>query len=91
MSLKTIFKDNAEKSRYELHLENEKAFAYAAYRREEDRLFIDYVESPPHLRGTGVAGLLMRHIADQAKAENLEIEPLCGYAAAWLSRHNRKR
>lgn len=59
---------------------------YADYRRQGDRLYIDYVFSPPSLRGTGASGRLMTAVAEKARAENLSITPICGYAATWLRR-----
>jgi predicted GNAT family acetyltransferase len=62
---------------------------FARYRRTADRIYIDHVEAPPHLRGTGAAGALMQAIVDQAGVEGREIVPVCGYAAAWLRRRER--
>jgi hypothetical protein len=59
---------------------------FADYRRSGDRLYIDHVEAPIHLRGTGAAGRLMEAIVAQADAEARTIVPICGYAAAWLKR-----
>lgn len=79
------FTDNVSQKRFEYHINN--AIAFANYRREGNTLYIDYVEAPPVLRGTGAAGTLMQHIAETAQKEKLSIVPICGYAAAWLSRH----
>lgn len=81
------FSDNKAKSRFELKVGE--AFAYADYRREGQTLFIDYVEAPPELRGTGAAGKLMAEIVAAAGKEKLEIVPICSYAVHWLARHNR--
>ena len=59
---------------------------YADYRRQGERLYIDYVFSPVPLRGTGASGRLMAAVAGEARAQNLKITPICGYAAAWLRR-----
>ena len=58
----------------------------ADYRRSGDRLYIDHVESPVPLRGSGAAGRLMAALAADAKARNLRITPICGFVAAWLRR-----
>lgn len=81
----TQITDNTETGRFELIEQGQ--VAYADYRRSPGRLIIDYVFSPPALRGAGTAGRLMRGVADAARAENVKITPLCGYAAAWLKRH----
>lgn len=59
---------------------------YADYRRQGDRLYIDYVFSPVTLRGTGASGRLMTAVAQKARDENLWVTPICGYAATWLRR-----
>lgn len=60
--------------------------SYADYRRDGDRLYVDYVFSPPELRGTGASGRLMAALAADARDKDLKITPICGYAAAWLRR-----
>jgi hypothetical protein len=65
--------------------------SYADYRRDGDRLFIDYVFSPVPLRGTGASGRLMAALAADARARNLRVTPICGYAAAWLRRSHEFR
>jgi predicted GNAT family acetyltransferase len=76
-------RDNREIHRFEL--EEAGLVAFADYRREGGKLFIDHVESPPPLRGAGTAGRLMAGIAELARAEALRITPVCSYAARWLS------
>jgi len=77
--------DNKERSRYELVEQGHTA--YADYRRDEGRLYIDYVLAPPPLRGAGTAGRLMQGVAEDARDKGLRITPICGYAATWLRRH----
>ena len=64
---------------------------YADYRKTPQRLYIDYVFSPVPLRGSGASGRLMAAVAAQARADNLKITPICGYAAAWLRRSHEFR
>lgn len=75
--------------RYEMDEQGETS--YADYRLAGDRLYIDYVFSPPPLRGTGASGRLMTALSKDAKAKNLRITPICGYAAAWLRRSHEFR
>lgn len=65
--------------------------SWADYRLSGDRLYIDHVESPPALRGTGAAGRLMAALAADARGQGLKITPICGYAAAWLRRSHEFR
>jgi predicted GNAT family acetyltransferase len=60
--------------------------SYADYRRDGQRLYVDYVFAPPELRGTGASGRLMAALSADARAKDLKITPICGYAAAWLRR-----
>lgn len=71
-------------TRYEL--DEQGLTSWADYRRDGMRLFIDHVESPVPLRGTGASGRLMQALATDAQARGLRITPICGYAGAWLKR-----
>ena len=76
-------------ARYEM---DEEGFtSYADYRRQGERMYIDYVFSPVPLRGTGASGRLMAALAADARAKDLKITPICGYAAAWLRRSHDYR
>ena len=77
-------RDNASAGRFEIGEGEETVFA--GYRRVGQNLYIDHVEAPLHLRGSGAAGRLMEAIVRQAQVEGRDIVPICGYAAAWLAR-----
>jgi predicted GNAT family acetyltransferase len=77
--------DNPARHRFELAVDGQ--IAFATYRREPGVLVIPYVESPPSLRGTGVAGRLMQGVLELARREGVKVSPLCPYAAAYIKRH----
>lgn len=77
--------NNPAQSRYELVEDGH--VAYAEYREHGDVLSINYVFSPPELRGKGTAGRLMQGVMEDIKAQGLKTTPICGYAASWLKRH----
>ena len=79
------FTDNAAEGRFEYRMNGEVAFA--KYRRSGGVLYIDYVEAPAALRGTGAAGKLMSAIMQLAKESGVKVIPVCGYAASWISKH----
>jgi predicted GNAT family acetyltransferase len=83
------FRNNADRSRYELVEDGLTAFA--DYRISGGNIYIDHVESPVPLRGAGTAGRLMQALADDVRGRGLKIIPICGYAAAWLRRHPETR
>lgn len=70
--------------RYEMDEQGQTS--WADYRLSGERLYLDHVESPSALRGTGAAGRLMGALSADARAKGLKITPICGYAAAWLRR-----
>lgn len=77
--------DNSAAHRFEL--EEGGLTAIADYHLQDGSLYIDYVESPPALRGTGAAGRLMDGVMTIARERGLKVVPVCGYAAAWIKRH----
>lgn len=79
------FTDNTSRNRFEYTVNG--SVAFANYRREGSILYIDYVEAPVELRGTGAAGKLMQNIINVAQKENMNVVPICGYAAAWMARN----
>lgn len=78
-------RNDTTRLRYEM--DEEGLTSWADYRLQGGRLFITHVEAPEALRGTGAAGRLMQAVAEDARALDLKITPICGYAAAWLRRH----
>jgi predicted GNAT family acetyltransferase len=78
-------KDNPARGRLEMVEAGQ--IVFADYRREGARLFIDHVEAPPALRGTGAAGRFMEGLVVEARRQGVKLVPLCSYAAAWLLRH----
>ncbi len=77
-------RNNQTDHRYEM--DEQGMTSWADYRLSGDRLYIDHVESPPALRGTGASGRLMAALAADARRQGLRITPICGFAAAWLRR-----
>jgi hypothetical protein len=71
-------------ARYEM--DEQGLTSYADYRLDGPRMYLDYVFSPPALRGSGASGRLMSALSQDARDRGLKITPICGYAAAWLRR-----
>lgn len=87
--MSNALRDNKSDQRFEM--DEQGMTSWADYRLSGERLYIDHVESPPALRGTGAAGRLMAAMAADARARGLKITPICGYAAAWLRRSHEFR
>jgi len=78
-------KDNPKRSRFEMVEAGHVVFA--DYRRDGRRLYIDHVEAPPALRGSGAAGRFMEGLVEAARGEGTTLVPICSYAVHWLARH----
>lgn len=87
--MSNALRDNKVDQRFEMVEQG--MTSWADYRLSGERLYIDHVESPPPLRGTGAAGRLMAALAADVRARGLKITPICGYAAAWLRRSHEFR
>ncbi|MBS0213099.1 MAG: N-acetyltransferase [Proteobacteria bacterium] len=57
------------------------------YHLETGVLAIVHTEVPAALQGRGIAGALVRHACEAARARGLRVNPRCDYAATWLRRH----
>jgi predicted GNAT family acetyltransferase len=77
--------DNTARSRFELGEGG--GVSFAAYDRLDGIIVIRHVETPPALRGRGIAGRLMAGILDMARAEGVKVSPICPYAAAYMKQH----
>lgn len=78
-------RDNTVLRRFELDADGDTAFA--TYRREGDTLFILHVETPPALRGQGIAAQVMSGALSLIRRDGLKVVPVCSYAEAFLARH----
>ena len=74
--------DNPARSRYELDLAGEVAFA--TYRLGPGEVVIPYTEVPRHLRGQGIGSALVRGVLEDIRAKGLKVVPRCGFVAAFI-------
>jgi len=82
-------RNNIDEQRYEW--DEQGMTSWADYRIVDDRIYIDHVEAPVPLRGTGASGRLMEAMSADIRAQGLKVTPICGYAAAWLRRSHEFR
>jgi uncharacterized protein len=61
--------------------------AACCYRQQGQVLELHHTEVPPALQGLGLAGLLVQHTLDWARAQQLRVLPSCSYVAAYMKRH----
>ena len=78
-------RDNPDRHRFEL--DTEAGPAIAVYRREGNTLAIFHTETPPTLRGRGIASTLVTGVMEFARAHGLKIAPRCPFVAAFMNEH----
>lgn len=78
-------RDNPERHRFEL--DTEAGLALAVYSRDGDTLAIYHTETPPALRGRGIATALVTGVMDFACAHGLKIAPRCPFVVAFMDSH----
>lgn len=61
--------------------------ALITYRRLPDRLVLQHTEVPVPFEGHGIAAKLTRTALDFARANHLQVVPLCPYVSSFLRRH----
>lgn len=76
---------NHEQNRFEVSLEDGRA--ELSYTREPGVLSITHTYVPDAARGQGVAGRMMQAALEYARRDDLEVVPICSYAAAYLAQH----
>ena len=78
-------RDNTQRSRFELDLDGNTAFA--EYRRADGVLTVMHTEVPPALNGKGIGSKLVRGLLDIARTEGLKVRPLCPFVKAYIDKH----
>ncbi len=78
-------RNNTALHRYELDVDG--ALAFANYRLAPGTVVITHTETPPQLRGRGIASTIMRGVIDQIRAAGLKMVPACSFAADYLAKH----
>lgn len=80
-----IVRDNKALNRFEIDAHGE--IAFANYRRAGGRVVITHTETPPPLRGRGIASRLVRGALDLIRAEGAKVSVGCGFVADYLDAH----
>lgn len=78
-------RDNTARSRFELDVDG--TMAFADYRRTDDAVIITHTETPPVLRGRGIATRLVAGAAARIRGENRKLVAGCSFVADYLRKH----
>jgi hypothetical protein len=85
MSEPATVRNNAALSRYELDVNG--ATAFANYRLAPGKVIITHTETPPALRGRGIASQLVQGALEQIRANDLKVVAGCGFVVDYLQKH----
>lgn len=78
--------DNAEASRWEVHVDGALA-GLADYAVRNDTVLLTHTEVMIETQGVGLAGRLAEAAFADARTRGRSVAPLCSYMAAWVDRH----
>jgi uncharacterized protein len=78
-------RDNKSQHRFELDVEG--AVAFANYRLAPGSVIITHTETPPALRGRGIASKLVQGALEMIRADGLKVVAGCGFVMDYLQKH----
>ncbi|SDS16509.1 GNAT family N-acetyltransferase [Bradyrhizobium canariense] len=78
-------RDNKSQHRFELDVEG--AVAFANYRLAPGSVIITHTETPPALRGRGIASKLVQGALEMIRADGLKVVAGCGFVVDYLQKH----
>lgn len=81
----TAVRDNKDRSRFELDIGNETAFAN--YRLTPSAVIITHTETPRALRGRGIASELVKGALELIRADGRKVVAGCDFVADYLRKH----
>ncbi|WNV09774.1 GNAT family N-acetyltransferase [Tardiphaga sp. 709] len=81
----TGVRDNKALNRFELDVGD--SVAFANYRRAGDRVIITHTETPPALRGRGIASELVKGALALIRADGLKVVAGCSFVVDYLRQH----
>jgi len=82
MDIKVIH--DIKNERFVANIEGDEA--YAAYSLHDDIMKLYSTFTPPHLRGRGIAEIIIEHVFNYARENNLKVEPACSYVQTFITR-----
>jgi len=85
--MSTAVTDNAQASRYEISADGHLA-GFTEYRRYPTVIEFVHTEIEPQYEGRGLASELIRSALDTARANGLNVLPLCPFVREYIERHD---
>jgi predicted GNAT family acetyltransferase len=79
--------ENAELGRYEIRSDGELA-GFVTYRRHPGLIEFVHTEIDKRFEGHGLASQLSRSVLDTARADGLQVLPVCPFVRAFIREHH---
>jgi len=80
------FEHDEERETFEAIIGDDRAVL--EYRsNKEGKFFITHTEVPPALQGKGIASILVNHVFDYIRTNNMRMIPVCPYVKSYLKKH----
>jgi hypothetical protein len=83
--LSGAIRDNPALSRFELDAAG--GTAILNYRLDHGVMALNHTETPPPLRGRGIASQLVAGVLETARARGLKVVPRCPFVRTYLAKH----
>ncbi|MGA2055577.1 MAG: GNAT family N-acetyltransferase [Bradyrhizobium sp.] len=80
-----LVRDNKAQRRFELDVDG--GIAFANYRLAPSAVIITHTETPPALRGHGIASQLVEGALALIRADGRKVIGACGFVVDYLSKH----
>ena len=77
--------NNEKSSRFETPVDGE--FAYLSYQYYQGKFALMYVFVPESARGKGISSILIKHVLEYARENNLKLVVYCSYIARYMRLH----
>jgi uncharacterized protein len=81
--------NNKQANRFEARVQDE--LAVLEYHASSNVIILNHTEVPQQLEGRGVGSVLIKHVLDEARANQYSVVPMCPFVAVYIRRHQEYR
>ena len=79
--------ERSNRRRYEVYADDVPA-GLLSYRLAGDRMCLIHTEIDSPYEGNGLASVLVKHVLDEARAQQRTVVAYCPYVKGWIDTHN---
>ena len=78
--------DNPERRRFEVR-QGRRVLGWSAYDQTAEMIVFTHTEVSPRWERRGLGSLLVRTTLDHARAQDMQVLPVCPFVQGWIARH----